>query len=745
MLGRRRRKRPVVPSLFRIWRHHRRELILSVLAALFFIVGAGALWASSLKIPDIASLSNIQVVQSTKIYDRTGTVLLDDLSGDVTRTVVPIDQISPYIQEATVAIEDQSFYTHRGIVVTSLIRAFLADIFSLGYSQGGSTIDQQVVKNAILTQDKSLTRKLKEIVLALKLDAELPKDKILEIYLNDNPYGGTVYGVEEAAEQFFGVHANQVDLAQAAYLAALPQAPTYYSPYGDHVADLEARKNLVLSKMLELGYITKQEHDAATGEKVAFLPQAEGGIRAPHFVFYVRAELEKEFGEAALQTSGWRIITTLDADLEANAEDTLKQFGDSNQKNFNASNSAIVAVDPKTGDILTMAGSKDYYNASIQGAYNDALALRQPGSAFKPFVYSQAFLDGFTPDTVLFDLPTQFSTACAPSDMSDTPPCYAPTNYDSTFRGPMTIRDALAQSINIPAIKTLYMVGIGNALALARSMGISTLSDSNQYGLTLVLGGGEVTLLDMTSAYGVFANGGVRNPYRSIIQIEAANGNIVKQYPTAPQQVLPPNIAYNISDILSDNVARTPELGADSPLLFPGYSVAAKTGTTNDTRDAWVIGYTPNISVGAWAGNNDNSPMVKQIAGFIVAPEWHAFMEYALSKYPPDPFPEATPLYTDSSKPVLRGIWQGNDVTKVDAYSLQPVSPDFTGPVKDKIVTSVHSILNWVDSSNPDGPLPANPATDPQFSHWEYSVRAWAAEHGYSDGATIYINPPEED
>jgi penicillin-binding protein 1C len=722
----------------RLLGRRKRELILGLLSALFLLGGIVALWASTLKLPDIESLSNLEVEQSTKIYDRTGKVLLDDLSGNVTRTVVSLDQISPYIREATLAIEDSDFYQHRGIKITSLVRAALADIFGGGYAQGGSTIDQQVVKNTILTKDKTITRKLKEIILALKLDASLPKDEILQLYLNGNPYGGTIYGVEEASEQYFGVHASNVDLAQAAYLAAMPQAPTHYSPYGDHVDDLEARKNLVLSRMLDLGYITKPEYDAATKEKVAFLPQAEGGIRAPHFVFFVRDELEQEFGEDALRTSGWRVITTLDADLEAKAEDTLKSFGESNQKNFNASNGAMVAIDPKTGDILTMAGSRDYFNADIGGAYNIALAKRQPGSAFKPFVYAQAFLDGFTPDTVLFDVQTQFSTACAPSDMSDTPPCYAPSNFDDAFRGPMTIRNALAQSINIPAIKALYLVGIQNAISLAESFGITTLGNPNQYGLTLVLGGGEVTLLDMTSAYSVFANGGVRNPYRSIIEIEDKDGNIVKQYPVASQQVLAPNVAYTISDVLSDNVARTPELGAASPLLFPGYAVAAKTGTTNNFRDAWVLGYTPNIAVGAWAGNNDNSPMVKKIAGFIVAPMWHEFMQYALTKFPPDPFPEATALSTDSSKPVLRGIWQGGDVTKVDAVSLQPVGPDFMGATRNRIITAVHDILYWVDKNNPTGPAPATPSADPQFSHWEYGVRLWAENHGYRDGAVLY-------
>ncbi len=717
-------------------KRHRRAILLLGSSTFLVLFGVVALWAVSLKIPDISSIENRKVEQSTKIYDRTGTVLLDDLNGGMTRTVVPIAQISPYIQKATVAIEDAQFYQHGGIRISSILRAILANIFSLGYAQGGSTITQQVVKNSILTQDKTLSRKVKEWILSIKLEQVLSKDQILELYLNENPYGGSIYGVEEASEQYFGKHASEVDLAQAAYLAALPQAPSYFSPYGNHRDALEARKNTVLSRMQELGFITKDEYNAAYAEKVSFEPAAVAGIRAPHFVFYVRALLEQEFGSDVLEQSGWRIITTLDADLEAKAEDVVKRNAIANEKTFNASNASIVAIDPKTGDILTMAGSRDYFDKEIDGAYNIALADRQPGSSFKPFVYAEAFTRGYTPDTILFDVPIQFSTACSASSMSDVPPCYAPSNFDNNFIGPMTIRNALALSRNLPAIQALYLVGIGNAINRAQSMGITTLGDPNQYGLTLVLGGGEVTLLDMTSAYGVFANEGIRNPYRAILRIEDKDGNEVKTYPTSPSRVLDDNVALQISDILSDNVARTPEFGSDSALNFPGTHVAAKTGTTNNYRDAWVLGYTPDIVVGAWAGNNDNTPMVKKIAGFIVAPLWHEFMQYALTKFPNDPFPEAQSTITDNDKPVLRGIWQGGDVTKVDTAG-NPVPTGYSGTTKNKITISVHSILYWLNKSDPRGPAPSDPASDPQFSHWEYAVRAWAAQHGLVDGTTI--------
>ncbi len=718
-------------------RKHKRAILLIAGSIILFTVGALSIWAASLKIPDIKSLETRKVEQSTKIYDRTGTVLLDDLSENMSRTVVSDDEISSYIKQATVAIEDSEFYHHAGVRPLAFLRATIVNVLSLGFEQGGSTITQQVVKNSILTTDKTIARKIKEWILAIKLEQVLTKEQILDLYLNGNPYGGVIYGVEEASEQFFSKHAKDVSLAEAAYLAALPQAPTYYSPYGNHRDALDSRKNLVLSRMKELGFITEEAYNAAKAENVSFAPQARGGIRAPHFVFYVRSLLEQEFGTSALEQSGWRIITTLDADLESKAEEVVKRNALENEKDFNAENASIVAIDPKTGDILTMAGSRDYFDKEINGAYNIALAKRQPGSSFKPFVYAAAFLKGYTPNTILFDVATQFSTACPATSLSDTPPCYAPENFDNKFLGPMTIRDALAQSRNIPAVKALYLVGINNALTLARSMGISTLGNAAQYGLTLVLGGGEVTPLDMTSGYGVFANEGIRNPYRAILRIEDKNGNQVKVYPLSPERVLDANVALNISDILSDNVARTPEFGSDSALNFPGRHVAAKTGTTNDYRDAWILGYTPDIAVGAWAGNNDNTPMVKKIAGFIVAPLWHEFMEYALTKFPNTPFPEARSLESTNDKPVLRGIWQGGDAVTVDAQTGAPVPPGFSGPTKSRITVSAHSILYWLNKDDPRGAQPNNPNDDPQFVRWDWGVRAWAAQHGVVDGTTI--------
>ncbi|HUO50392.1 MAG TPA: PBP1A family penicillin-binding protein [Candidatus Paceibacterota bacterium] len=684
--------------------------VVALLALIFFGLGGVIVWASVVPIPSITNFEDRKVAESTKIYDRTGNVLLYDVHGNEQRTSIPLDQISPDIQHATISIEDDTFYSNPGINPLSIVRSLLADLTSGGYAQGGSTITQQVVKNALLTQNKTLTRKIEEIILALRLTRAYSKDQILDTYLNEAPYGGTIYGVEEAAQNFFGVDASQVDLAQAAYIAALPQAPTYYSPYGNNRSALDDRKNLVLSKMLSLGYITKTQYDQAVAEHVQFKAISNAGIKAPHFVFYIQQYLEQKYGVDAVENGGLRVVTTLDYDLQQHAEASVKKYADQMQQNFNASNEGIVAIDPTSGQILAMVGSRDYFNNAIDGQVNVTLANRQPGSSFKPFVYATAFEKGYTPDTVLFDLPTQFSTACSPQDNTNSnSPCYSPGNYDGQFHGPLSMRDAIAISDNVVSVKVLYLAGIQNSITTAQSMGISTLGDPSRYGLTLVLGGGEVNLLDETGAYAVFANDGVKNPPTGILQVTDSSGNVLEQYSPQPTRVLDPQIARLINNILSDDTARSPEFGVHGVLWFPEANVADKTGTTNDFRDTWVLGYTPGIAVGAWAGNNDNTPMEKKIAAFIIAPMWHDFMEYAIQKYPAADFPPPAPE-TGNLPPVLTGNWN-------------------TDPSK-----GVHDILYWVQKDNPLAGPPANPWADPQTAYWDYPVQAWAAQQGYQAG-----------
>ena len=612
-------------------------VLLSVALALF--AGGGFVyWISTFKTPDLGSFEKRKIIQSTKIYDRTGKVLLFDLHQDTKRTVVPITEISRNIKNATVAIEDEEFYQHGGIKFTSIIRALLANLIKGGYTQGGSTITQQVVKNSLLNSEKKISRKLKEWVLALKLEKVMTKDEILGAYLNEAPYGGNIYGIEEASQVYFGKNASDLTLGESAYLASLPNAPTFFSPYGPNVKRLTERKNLVLSKMLNNGFMSKEEYDLATKEVVTFYPQDRLGIKAPHFVIYIIKQLEDKYGRKTVEEGGLKVTTTLNFDLQQKAEDVVKKYSAENLQKFNASNAAITAIDPKTGQILVMVGSKDYFSKDIDGNFNVTTAHRQPGSAFKPIVYAAAFNKGFTPDTVLFDLPTEFQASCNLQELSTTTEikapkdeCYAPQNYDNLFVGPITLRNALAQSRNVPSVKILYLTGIENALRLAKNMGIDDLSDTNQYGLSLVLGGGEVTPLDLTAAYGVFANNGVKNPKISILKVEDKDGKTLEQFNPRSSVVMPEETAQKISNILSDNVARTPLYGNRSLLYFENRDVAAKTGTTNDYRDAWTVGYSPNLVVGAWVGNNDNTPMEKKVAGMIVTPMWRAFMDIALS------------------------------------------------------------------------------------------------------------------
>ncbi len=708
------------------WFARNKKDILIDVGIFFFAVGillaAGVLfWVSTLEMPDLSSFDERRVLQSTKIYDRTGEILLYDLHQDVRRTVIPFENISRHLKNATIAIEDDQFYNHYGIEPKAILRAVITNFQQgdlLG-GQGGSTITQQVIKNSILQREKTLTRKVKEWILSIKIERILSKDEILGIYLNESPYGGTIYGVEEAAQAFFGKNATDVTLAESAYLAALPQSPTFLSPYGNNKSFLEDRQKLVLERMRINDFISEEELAAAKAEEVVFQPQAVTGIRAPHFVMFIREQLAETYGEEALSERGLRVITTLDWDLQKEAERIVAEKGAGNVERFNATNAGLVATDPKTGDMLVMVGSRDYFSKEIDGNFNVALAERQPGSAIKPFVYAAAFAKGFLPDTVVFDVRTQFSPQCPADSPSSESPCYSPNNYNNKFLGPISLRNALAQSLNIPAVKTLYLAGVKNSLKLAADMGITTLDDPERYGLTLVLGGGEVRLTDMTYAYGVFANEGVKAEPRSILRVEDNRGNIIEENPVVTKRVLDENVALMISDILSDNVARTPLWGANSLVNFPGKSVAAKTGSTNNFYDAWLMGYAPNLTVGVWVGNNMPSSM-KGLSGLIVTPMWREFMDYALAKLPEESFEQPT-INRVGVKPIIRGEY-------IDTTNILELIQNNEDIDLSTIYQNIHSILHFVDPSNPLGPVPTNPQSEPQYENWEYAVQAWKNE-----------------
>lgn len=693
----------------------------------FVALGAIVIWIATLKLPDFRSFDERRVSNSTKIYDKTGEVLLYDIHQDAKRTSIGFEDMGENIKDATIAIEDEKFYSHNGVQLRSIFRAVVANLKSGGFSQGGSTLTQQIVKNSLLTTDKRISRKIKEIFLALKIERELTKDQILEIYLNDSPYGGSLYGIQEASNAYFAKNPKDLTITEAAYLASMPQAPTRYSPYGQHIDELETRKNTVLKKMFELNFITQEEYDLAKQEVVVFQPQDRWGIKAPHFVFYVREYLEEKYGKDAVESGGLKVITTLDYDLQKKAEEIVLKNALQNEKDWDASNAGLVALDPHTGQILTMVGSRDYFDENIDGKYNVALAKRQPGSSFKPFVYATAFEKGFTPNTVLFDVPTEFQASCDPHSRPITgsaDKCYSPSNYDNAYVGPISLRNALAQSRNIPAVQLLYLTKPEDALKMAKNMGIKTLGSANTYGLTLVLGGGEVSLLDMTSSYGVFATEGIRYEPQAILSVEDRNGNVLEEFePEGGQRILSENTTREISDILSDNVARTPLYGENSFVYFGSTDVAGKTGTTNNNKDAWMMGYTPNIAVGVWSGNNDNTPMKKgsAISGHL----WREFMDEALKVIPKDSFIDPEINDSPELKPVLRGIWQGGESVFIDTISGKLATqwtPEETK--KELVVGDIHSTLYWINRNDPLGPIPGIQSNQ-QFINWETSVQEW--------------------
>jgi 1A family penicillin-binding protein len=719
---------------------------------LFLILGAGIIgfsgiiiWISTLQIPDFKSFEDRKIESSTKIYDRTGEILLYDANTSIKRTVITPDLMGTTIKNATIAIEDAEFYSHKGVRPTSVIRAIIANLTPGGVTQGGSTITQQVVKNSVLTKDKTIARKLKEWVLSFKLEQSMSKEDILAMYLNEAPYGGAIYGVQEASQSYFGKNPIDITIAEAAYLAALPQSPTVLSPYKKNRERLDTRKNLVLSRMKELGFITQEEYDKAVVEVVTFKPQQTTGIKAPHFVFFLTEALEEKYGEDLITTGGLKIISTLDYTLQQKAEEIVKKYAFENEKAYKAKNAGLVAIDPKTGQILTMVGSRDYFDKEIDGNFNITTGYRQPGSSFKPFVYVTAFEQGYQPETALFDVPTEFSGSCNAYGQPIRGPksnCYMPDNFDNKYKGPISLRSALGESRNIPAVKLLYLVGIDNALKTARDLGITSLKDAAEYGLTLVLGGGEVRLLDMASAYATFATNGTHRPYSGILSIEDEKGTVLETYQDRPQQVLDRQAVLKLSSILSDNNARIPTFGANSVLYFGNRQVAAKTGTTNNNKDAWVMGYTPSIVVGVWAGNNENTPMIKSSAA-IAGPLWRAFMNEILKTVPVERFEEPEVYTGTAGAPMIRGLWQGGEGFVIDTISQKlatELTPEETR--QEKVITNVHSILHWVQKNNPLGPLQDNPQSDPQYERWEIAVQNWWAQNKGAYNTTSALEKP---
>ena len=601
--------------------------IMLLLVILTIAGGVGLYWYFGRDLPSGEALGKHRPFETTKIFARDGTTLLyeifDPNAGQ--RTVVPFTEFPDVLKNATIAVEDANFYTNPGVNLPSIIRAFYSNLTNQDTGQGGaSTITQQLVRNVLLPPEERIQttprRKIREAILAYRISQQYSKDQILALYLNEIPYGNNAYGAEAAAQAYFGISVKDLSLAQAALLAGLPQSPSRLDPL-INAEGAKERQRIVLEAMIRNSMITLDQAQAAYDEQL-FVKPSSVSLIAPHFVFYVREQLEARYGTEMLYRGGLRVTTTLDPKWQQIAQDEVKTRIEEIKKQ-NATNGSVVMLDRKTNQMLAMVGSVDYNNAEVDGQVNVALALRQPGSALKPFVYATALMQGWTAATVLWDVPTEYPLTGGE--------VYAPKNYDGQFHGPVSIRVALANSFNIPAVKTLEHITIDEFLRQLHSMGITTLNDRPRYGLSLALGGGEVKLLELTTAYSVFANGGNYRPPTTILKVENTRGEVLEAWSEPePKQVLGQHgaaIAYIVTSMLSDNVAREWMFGADNALkLSDGRPAAVKTGTTDDDRDSWAVGYTPSVVIGAWVGNSDNAPMDAVPGSFGAAVIWNRLM-----------------------------------------------------------------------------------------------------------------------
>ena len=704
-------------------------LIVYLLPYALMAAGAGILillimfmWFSR-DIPRPDKIIDRSVAQSTKIYDRTGEHLLFEAFDTQRRTIIGLDQIPEYVKWSTILIEDKKFYEHGGFDVKGIIRAIVKDILSLSKAEGASTLTQQLVKNALLSNDKAWSRKIKELVLAYQIERKFGKDQILQMYFNEIPYGSNAYGIESASEFYFGTSAKDLTIAQGATLAALPQAPTYYSPYGSNVENLMGRKDYIISLLKEAEYITEQEAQAALEEELEF-SEKSNLIKAPHFVIWVREKLAEEYGEQEVEQGGLKVITTLDWEMQQHAEEAIEFFAEQNKENYDATNASLAAIDPLTGQILALVGSKDYFDEEIDGNFNVAIqGKRQPGSSFKPFVYATGFEQGYTDKTTLWDVVTEFGEKADGEE-------YEPKNYDLEERGPISVRTALQGSINIPAVKMLYLVGPRNVIDNAEEFGYTTFEDPDRYGLSLVLGGAEVKLIEHTNAYAALANKGKKYEISSILKVEDKNTKTLQEYEEQEgKQVMKKEIVQIITDVLSDNEARAPFFGENNYLTIGSRPVAAKTGTTNDYRDAWLMGYTPQLAAGVWVGNNDFSAMKRGAGGSTVAaPIWNRFMRNALDGTTTERFEEPEIEYPD--KPILRGDMESGTPIKIDKSSGK-LATEFTpeSMIEEKIFRTGHNILHYLIPENPLSDAPDENQRDPMYPKWEKAVIAWMQEN----------------
>lgn len=608
-----------------------------ILIATYILVGiplVGIIVALALVLKDVPRATVIgrnDFPQSSKIYTRDGQLLYTIYSSK-NQSFVSLDKIPKYLQQATISIEDRNFYKHGAIDIRGIARAAYVTLSGKSV-QGGSTLTQQLVRNSLLTLDRTITRKVKEVILSFVVEAIYSKDRILEMYLNQVSYGGTAWGVEAASQIYFGKEVQKLTLAESAFLAGLPQAPSVYSPFGSHPEEGKIRQKQVLQAMKESGYITSEQQKKASNEPLKF-SQIKDNISAPHFVFYVKQLLVDEYGENVVERGGLNVRTSLDLSVQKIAEDAIASE-EATLKNGNWYNASTLVTRPGTGEVLAMVGSRNYFDSERDGNVNVTIRNRQPGSSIKPINYATGLVKGYTAATPFVD-----EKKCFPNPSGA---AYCPMNYDLKFHGVQQMRYALANSFNIPAVKMLKMNGLDAMIATASAMGINSFTDPDRYGLSLTLGGGEVTMLEMVEAYGVFANGGYRINIHPILKVTNSEGKVLQEYkpvesPMLGKKVLPEGVSFIISSILSDNGARTPSFGSNSPLFIRGYTVSVKTGTTNDYRDNWTIGYTPSYVVATWVGNNDNQPLKGVVSGVTgAAPIWNQIMSTLIKGKPAEP------------------------------------------------------------------------------------------------------------
>ncbi len=591
--------------------------ILGIGFALIFVFIPYTTYRWLVELPNPQLLTRRDLETSTKIFDRNG-VLLYEIYADQNRSPVPLKEIPDIVKQATIAIEDKEFYHHIGFSVTGMTRS-LREILIKKQIQGGSTLTQQLIKTALLSREQTVIRKIKEVILAFWSERLYTKDQILEMYLNQVPYGGTSWGVEAASRTYFGKSIKDVSLGEAALLAGLPAAPTDYSPFGTHPEKAFNRQYEVLRRMVEDRYITKEQAQNALAEQIKFV-EPRVSIRAPHFVMYIRDILEKQFGPRLVERGGLRVTTSLDVNIQDTMQEILTRNIES-LASLNVGNGAALVTNPKTGEILAMIGSRNYFDSSRDGNVNVTTSMRQPGSSIKVVTYTMALENGMSAATPIDDSPISYSQPGSPP--------YVPVNYDGKFHGQTPLRYALANSYNIPAVKLIAKYGVPAMIEKAKQMGVESWTDSSRYGLSLTLGGGEVTMLEMATVFGTLANNGVRVTLDPILEVSDYTGRtLVKHSIRYGYQAVKPEVAWIMGNILSDNVARTPAFGPSSSLVIPGKTVSVKTGTTNDKRDNWTVGYTPSYVTTVWVGNNDNTPMNPYLTSGVTgaAPIWHDMM-----------------------------------------------------------------------------------------------------------------------